>query len=269
MWLEALLLLAMLSAAVLYDCSRRCRYLMRQSVLYLGGLVVGLCVTPLGLRRPCDPRNSLLFTRPLRAIGWLLGVEWQVRGAERLCADTACVVVANHRDALDVLGMVELWPHFGRLVTVMKREIWLGFPFALGAWLCGQIFIDRSNPARARQSLLHAQQRMCDERLAVWFFPEGTRNRGAGLLPFKKGAFHMAVSAQVPVVPIVFGPYQHFLEPREWRFEPGRAVVQALEPVPTAGLTAEDVPRLLDQVQRSMAEVYGHLSDELLSKKAA
>ena len=268
MWVEALLLLLMF-AAVLYDWSQRCRYLMRQAVLYVGGLVVGLCVIPLGLRRPCDPRNSLLFTRPLRAISWLLGIEWQVLGGERLRADTACVVVANHRDVLDVLGMVELWPRFGRLVTVMKREIWLGLPFALGAWLCGQIFIDRSNPARARDSLSHAQKRMCDERLAVWFFPEGTRNRGAGLLPFKKGAFHMAVAAQVPVVPIVFGPYQHFLEPRQWRFEPGRAMVQALEPVSTAGLTADDVPRLLEQVQRSMTEVYDHLSEELLSKKAA
>ena len=268
MWLEALLLLIML-VAVLYDWSPRCRYVIRQAVLYLGGLIVGLCVAPLGLRRPCDPRNSLLFTRPLRAIGWLLGLEWQLRGIERVLSNTACVVVANHQDAIDVLGMVELWPHFGCLVSVMKREIWLGLPFALAAWLCGQIFIDRSNPTRARESLARAQQRMCDERLAVWFFPEGTRNRGAGLLPFKKGAFHLAVAAQVPVVPIVFGPYRHFLEPQKWRFEPGLAVVQALEPVPTTGMTAEDVPRLLEKVQQQMTDVYGHLSEELLSKKSA
>jgi len=259
-----LLLLLLMSAALLYDSSTRGRYLIRMAVLYVGPLLVGSSVWPLGLHRPGDARNSLTFSRPLAAVGWLLGIRWEVRGGEHLKADTACVVVANHQSAIDVLGMVELWPRLGRIVTIMKREIWLGFPFALSAWMCGQLFINRSNRERARESLAAAQRRMLEERLAVWFFPEGTRHRGRGLLPFKKGAFHMAVEAQVPIVPVVFSSYETFLAPAEWRFEPGLAVARALEPVPTVGLTTDDIPALLEKVSARMGDVYRELSDELM-----
>ncbi|XP_037086710.1 1-acyl-sn-glycerol-3-phosphate acyltransferase alpha-like [Pollicipes pollicipes] len=268
MLLEVVLLLLM-SVAVLYEWSPRFRYNLRFMVMYGGALLVGICVAPLGLLRPCDARNSLLFTRPLRLVGLLLGIRWQVRGAQHLQPDRACIVVANHQSAVDVLGMVELWPRLGRVVTVMKKEIWLGLPFALACWLCGQLFIDRSNATRARASLERAAQRMLDERLAVWFYPEGTRNRsGTGLLPFKKGAFHMAVRAQVPVVPVVFGPYRAFLEPARCHFEPGLAVAQVLDPIPTEGLGVDDVPQLLERVQGRMAEAYCQLSEELDATKA-
>lgn len=266
MLLWALLLLLM-SLSVVYEVSPRGRYCLRQAVLFGMPLVIGSLVTPLGLWRPCHPANSLLFVTPLKLVGCVLGLQWQLRGETRLKKHSACVVVANHQSAVDVLGMVQLWPRLGSIVSLIKKEVWLGFPFALASWMCGQIFIDRSNPARARESLKVAEKRMLDEKLAVWFFPEGTRNKATtGLLPFKKGAFHLAVSAQVPIYPVVFSSYRSFLEPARWKFGPGLAVATVLEPVETTGLTAADVPELTEKVRRLMSETFAEVAPGVASQ---
>lgn len=58
-------------------------------------------------------------------------------------------------------------------------------------------------------------------------FPEGTRHDGDTLLPFKKGAFHVALAAQCPIQPIVVSKY-HFLDHREKRFDSGMCLAAAV-----------------------------------------
>ena len=70
----------------------------------------------------------------------------------------------------------------------------------------------------------------------IWIFPEGTRNRARDLsmMPFKKGAFHMAIDAGMDILPIVISQYD-FLDAAKSRFEPGRATVRALKPISVEG----------------------------------
>ena len=75
--------------------------------------------------------------------------------------------------------------------------------------LAGNIFIDRGNSARAVRSVEAAGQRMKKEGLSLWIYPEGTRHMSESpdMLPFKKGGFHLAINAGIPIVPIVIENY--------------------------------------------------------------
>ena len=89
--------------------------------------------------------------------------------------------------------------------------------------------------------------------VVVWVHPEGTRNRGVEkLLPFKKGLFHMAIAAQVPVVPIVNMRLFAYFDYAKRRIYKGEVLVRVLEPIPTKGMTSADVPRLMEEVRSRM-----------------
>nr|UEK51556.1 AGPAT1-like protein [Parasacculina yatsui] len=251
-------------SAVLYHVSPRFRYLFRYGFMYSFALCAGACCIPQGLLyRPCDLRNGGRFVRPLRCVSWALGIHWRVEGLEHLkgLRERGAVIVSNHQSAVDVLGMVELWPDVHRLASVIKREVWLGFPFALAAWLCGQIFINRRDPEAAKKTLSQVADRLDREKIKLWVFPEGTRGDGVNLLPFKKGAFHMAVSAGVPVLPVVFSSYRSFLDGREWKWTPGEATVRILPAVDTAGMSSgDDIDQLTRRTQQLIADTFKQLS---------
>lgn len=84
----------------------------------------------------------------------------------------------------------------------MDKKI-LYFPFfGLIYWLSGNIFIERCNKVKAMQSLLKAKDNMIKNNTSVWLFPEGTRDYGKGLQPFKTGVFYLARNAALPVIPV-------------------------------------------------------------------
>lgn len=89
--------------------------------------------------------------------------------------------------------------------------------------LSGTVFIDRSNRKSAIAAFDSAVKEIKRDRKSVWIFPEGTRSYydKPDLLPFKKGAFHLAVQAGVPIVPVVVENYTHVLRVQERTFEPG------------------------------------------------
>jgi lysophosphatidate acyltransferase len=106
--------------------------------------------------------------------------------------------------------------------TIMGKKELQWFPL-LGQFmtLSGAVFVDRGNNARALQSLRAAAERIRSEKMGLWVFPEGTRSlrEQPDLLPFKKGAFHLAVQAGVPVIPIICENYWHLY--REGVFDSG------------------------------------------------
>ena len=106
------------------------------------------------------------------------------------------------------------------------------------------ILIDRSNAIAARESLRAAAERIRTESLSVWVLPEGHRNAKPEMLPFKKGAFHLAIAAQVPVIPFATSPMWTVLDAHRWMVRPGVVRVRFMDPIPTAGMTDADVDRL-------------------------
>ena len=92
------------------------------------------------------------------------------------------------------------------------------------------VFIDRGNRENARLAFDGAARQMKSERQSVYIFPEGTRSYTSrpDLLPFKKGAFHLAVQARVPIVPIVVANYSNILHFQTRTFKSGKIPVKSM-----------------------------------------
>ncbi|KAG8693619.1 1-acylglycerol-3-phosphate O-acyltransferase [Ceratobasidium sp. 394] len=101
---------------------------------------------------------------------------------------------------------------------------------------------------------------MKSKGVSLWVFPEGTRSssEASNMLPFKKGAFHLAVQAGVPIVPVVCENYWRLY--RKGTLEEGSLRIRVLPPIPTQGLTPADVSQLAERTREQMLEVLREIS---------
>uniref|UniRef100_A0A5S6QY22 1-acyl-sn-glycerol-3-phosphate acyltransferase n=1 Tax=Trichuris muris TaxID=70415 RepID=A0A5S6QY22_TRIMR len=247
------------------------RYVIKMTLYYMILSIAGAFVLPYTLVRPFDWTNIRLIQKAVAQMNQLYGIEVHVRNRHFLTTSDPLVVVCNHQSSLDIVPMMEVWPE--RCAPLAKKEIrYLGW-FGIAAWLCGCIFIDRFNKTSSRAVLARTIDHVRRNKLKVWVFPEGTRNHELGLLPFKKGAFHIAIEAQIPIVPVVFSSYQSFYSKKEQRFDYGGVVVvEVLPPVETKGLKHEDVPDLADAVRERMLDVLKRVTveaEQIFAKKTA
>uniref|UniRef100_A0A0N7ZDG4 1-acyl-sn-glycerol-3-phosphate acyltransferase n=1 Tax=Scylla olivacea TaxID=85551 RepID=A0A0N7ZDG4_SCYOL len=247
----------------LYEFSHRFRLYLKFMLYYTMVMVTSVLCIPFIIWRPGDVRNTLIATFPLRALNLLLGLEWEVHGQEHITVDRPAIVVANHQSSVDFLGMVYMWPMFYKITAIAKKELFYAMPFGLTAWLCGTRFIDRRNPDKAKASMNAALEYVKENSVKLWVFPEGTRSMGDEMLPFKKGAFHLAIEGQLPILPIVYSSYRGFLNHPCKIFNPGHIIVTCLPPISTKGLTKEDMPRLMEDVRAQMMEVYRKTSAQV------
>lgn len=118
--------------------------------------------------------------------------------------------------------MFDIWPIMAKCTVVAKREIFYVWPFGLGAWLCGLIFINRMHSDKARDQLNEATEKIKRKNIKLWIFPEGTRRNTGELHPFKKGAFHVAIKAQIPILPVVYSSYKTFLDDKNRNLTNGK-----------------------------------------------
>ncbi|KAJ9151793.1 1-acyl-sn-glycerol-3-phosphate acyltransferase [Pleurostoma richardsiae] len=180
------------------------------------------------------------------------GVTFVVQDPQRhLERVRPAVFIGNHQTELDVLMLGCMFPKYCSVTakSSLKRMPFLGWFMMLS----GSIFIDRKNSKDAREAMRGAAEEMRTKRQSVYMFPEGTRSyaKDPMLLPFKKGAFHLAVQAQVPIVPVVVSNYSHVLWIKGMVFRSGKIPIKVLDPIPTTGLTAADV----DELTRSTREL--------------
>ncbi|TKR89782.1 hypothetical protein L596_013832 [Steinernema carpocapsae] len=157
-----------------------------------------------------------------------------VRNKKHLDIDKPCVLICNHQSSLDVVVMAYTWPE--KCTCMMKDSLkYIPF-FNICCILAHAIFVKRSSREGGISALKQAANVMKEKNLKVWVFPEGTRHHEKGMLPFKKGAFNLAVSAQIPIVPIVASDYSPFYsKPDKYFKSGGQIVVEVLEPISTLG----------------------------------
>jgi 1-acyl-sn-glycerol-3-phosphate acyltransferase len=180
------------------------------------------------------------------------GIEPSYEGIENATKSLPCVYISNHQSLLDIWSLIPALPVSVRFVA--KRSLFLipFFGWALAA--SGFISIDRGNRARAVRSLATAAERVRGGR-PVLLFPEGTRSRSGRLGPFKRGAFHLAISAGVPVVPVAVSGSGRVLPPGSmFRIRPGAVRVRFAPPIDAASYGPDGLDRLSADVRARIVE---------------
>lgn len=181
----------------------------------------------------------------------ILGIRLEVEGRENLTNYHPCVFIGNHQSALDVVIYGAICP--ANTVAIGKKEIAY---IPLFGWLfkySGGILIDRKNKRKAISQIDEGVRAIKEKKLSIGILPEGTRNRsGKGMLPFKKGAFHLAVESQVPLIPIVIAEFGELANFKAKNLKSGIIQIKVLPPIQTKGLDAKQVPELLEKAHSMM-----------------
>lgn len=190
---------------------------------------------------------------------WLraCGAKVVVRGREKLNPDRPYVIVSNHRSYLDTAA---LFRYAGkRIGLVAKKEVLKAPILGQGMSFVNIIAIDRSDPEKALRSMNRARKVM-ENGFSFGVFAEGTRAMPGELLPFKKGAFHLAVQTGAPIVPVVIKNTDRMMGKRTGVAFPGTIEMVLLDPIDTVEFEG-DISRLLvatrDAIAGELSKLHG------------
>jgi 1-acyl-sn-glycerol-3-phosphate acyltransferase len=181
-------------------------------------------------------------------------VRYRVHGKERIDPKATYVHVANHTSALDILLTAAAMPQPMKFLAKMeiKKIPMFGYMTQMLA-----IMVDRKNEESRKKSLLYMVQEL-KQGNSILLYPEGTRNRTDNpLKEFKDGAFRTAIMAQVPIAVQTIVGAKELNPPQGLQLSPGTVDIYWGKPIPTTGMTIDDVERLKEIVRQ---EMLSHLS---------
>lgn len=228
-------------------------------IKYIGYLLYCIFLTCLCgvfcIFRPGSSKNIFIAQFILKVIRfeWLFGLDIQIEDWDNLLnAKKPFVVVSNHQTAIDALILLKASPNG---TAPLAKKILLYVPiFGPVCWLCGTIFINRKKGKSAIDIMKKVGQEMKEKMTSVWIFPEGTRYQLDKVMAFKKGAFHLAVQAKVPIVPVLIGNYRNVIDHENKRFDGGVIRVKCLPPVHTENV--DNVDTLVEEVQQLLSNEF-------------
>ncbi|HIP76735.1 MAG TPA: 1-acylglycerol-3-phosphate O-acyltransferase [Psychromonas hadalis] len=208
---------------------------------------------------PRNPKNTQKFAMLVQKLSWFFGLKVTYRIPEEAKNYGSTVYLANHQNNYDLItttGAVQS----GSVTIGKKSLLWIPF-FGLIYWLTGNILIDRNNKEKSRETLNNAVEKMKEKDIGVWIFPEGTRSRGRGLLPFKLGAFHMALQAGVNIVPTVISNTHGQIKLNRWNN--GEVIVEMMPPIDTSTYKKREIRKLMQDSHDIMLAKYEQLNKEV------
>ncbi|KAF8981924.1 1-acylglycerol-3-phosphate O-acyltransferase [Entomortierella lignicola] len=212
------------------------------------GSIISIFCTLMGKRYLSNYLGARLFSR---VTSIPCGIKFNVKGEERLKHSPA-VVVCNHQSNLDIVAIGRVYPE-NCAIMAKKELLWVPF-LNMFIKLANVVLVDRANHKSAVQAATQAIIDIRKSNSGMWVFPEGTRSHfdKPGLLPFKKGAFRLAIQGQYPVLPIVIESYSHVYNSKKQHFPGGEIEIRVLEPIPTKGLTLDDMDSLIERTRAVM-----------------
>lgn len=201
-------------------------------------------------RDPVHYRTGFLFRKLGKALtranpAWRLHISGETISDPR----RPYVVVSNHQSLADI-------PLISNLPWEMK---WMGkaelLKLPIFGWmmqLSGDIAVDRKNPRSGAHALIKAQRYLA-QKCSVIIFPEGTRSLDGRVRQFTDGAFHLAIRAKAPILPLVIEGSKDCIPKNSWQFgKPSDIFLRVLPPIETSSLSIEDVQALRDRVRAAI-----------------
>ncbi|MEZ8618033.1 1-acylglycerol-3-phosphate O-acyltransferase [Vibrio splendidus] len=216
------------------------------------------------LLSPRNPKHVFTFGRYFGRMSKIFGMKLELRIPEDAYSRGQHVYVANHQNSWDLFTISSAVTP--KVVTVGKKSLaWMPL-FGQLYWLTGNILIDRANRSKAVGTIDQVVTSLKESDVSVWMFPEGTRSRGRGLLPFKTGAFHAAIGAGLPIIPIVCSSTGGV---KLNRWNNGHVIVEMLSPISTEDYDKSNVRQLANLAREQMAAKLEELDKEVveLNKK--
>ncbi|ANW24019.1 acyl-phosphate glycerol 3-phosphate acyltransferase [Vibrio coralliilyticus] len=210
------------------------------------------------LLSPRNPKHVFTFGRLFGKMSRVFGITLELRLPEDAYKRGQHIYIANHQNNWDLFTVSSAVTP--KVVTVGKKSLaWMPL-FGQLYWLTGNILIDRANRSKAKGTIDQVVDSMNQSDVSVWMFPEGTRSRGRGLLPFKTGAFHAAIGAKLPIVPIVCSSTSG-LKLNRWNN--GHVIVEMLPPISTDEYGKENIRELANLCREQMKEKLESLDKEV------
>jgi lysophosphatidate acyltransferase len=236
-------------------------------VLFVGMMVIALFVILLGIPWWGNPVLNRVFITVFSKFACLvIGVKFTSINPEKINARRPAVLIGNHQSGLDFAFIGAVSPN--QSVLVGKKEIIflpiIGWYFKIA----GNLFIDRSNSRDSRERVNRLADIIVDRNLDVSIFPEGTRNKkGDGkMLPFKKGAFHIAFAKGLPIIPVVCSNLKGIAVWENFDLAGGEVVVKVLDAIDTKDIPAKEINAFMDRVRGIMQSELDTLNEQLKKK---
>jgi 1-acyl-sn-glycerol-3-phosphate acyltransferase len=204
---------------------------------------------------PFDRRLFILhkYTCLWSTIVLSLNPIWKIRvyRKDKIGKGVTYVMVSNHQSGMDIIVLFKLWAHFK---WVAKRSLFY-YPFiGWNMWLNRYISLERGKSSSMRKMMTDAERTLKSGN-SVMIFPEGTRSLNGKLQPFKTGAFHIALQAGVPILPIAISGTSEavrkggFLVSKNFNIR-----AQVLDPVPYESFAELDPREVAEMVHKLIAE---------------
>lgn len=233
-------------------------------ILLVSMFSMGICIIGIiyCLLKPRQPHYTAIFGRLFGCMAPILGIQIEVRNLINQHLPKNCIYIANHQNNYDMVTVsYALQPN---TITVGKKTLlWIPL-FGQLYWLSGNILINRTRSAQqARSILIRIIKAIKKFNISVWVFPEGTRSHGRGLLPFKTGAFYVALAAKLPIIPVcVSNTSNNKIKLNRW--SNGLVIIEIMPPIKTCQFELYQVRRIAAYCHKIMQLKIESLNKEVI-----
>jgi len=196
--------------------------------------------------------------------GWLraAGARVVVHGLEHVESAATYVVVSNHQSNLDPMAQLQALPLSLRVLAM--RELFRIMVLGRAMRTVGMIEVDRDSPDFRQIDEAAARSLAAGHSLLV--YPEGRASPDGTIGGFKDGAFIVAVTNQVPILPVAIHGTCWIWQPGRHAIHSGQVRIAVGRPMQTSGLTHHDIAGLRDQARDVISSAHRDLAETMSAK---